>query len=302
VQQCLRCARPGRVGLYAARSRRIAATYARFYLETEDGGDTDKLGRYYWAALAAFASKTVSCILDSLQVQSAYAVGTLSLGLTDMKAIANGLGQGNLWLFNDIAPAHWFYSNYPEHFFDGMDCLGKRDANQLEERVKAIMEDLPWASTSLGRIKHFKPSSDMSKGFEKVLQIERTNAGALRSELQLEHLLAIADHEQGEILQPLIYNDPVFKKWLIRERQWWIRWASPTYQLVFTHLCSESDPQLKSVAPGDMKVEEEESRMAWIEKAAKKFHELMNDQEAHMLGELRTIATWVNSPDARFVY
>ncbi|MCF6254857.1 MAG: hypothetical protein L3K25_00885, partial [Gammaproteobacteria bacterium] len=34
------------IGLYAARARRIAATYARFYLETEDGGDTDKTGRY----------------------------------------------------------------------------------------------------------------------------------------------------------------------------------------------------------------------------------------------------------------
>ncbi len=183
-----------------------------------------------------------------------------------------------------------------------MVCLDKRDANQLEERVKAIMEDLPWAAESLSRIKYFKPSPDMREGFEKVLQIERTNAGALRSELQLEHLLAIADHEQREILQPLIYNDPVFKKWLIRERQWWIRWASPTYQLVFTHQCSERDPQLKSVAPGDMKVEEEKSRMAWIEKAANKFHELMNDEEVHMLNELRIMATWVNSPDARFVY
>ncbi len=290
------------IGLYAARARRIAATYARFYLETEDGGDTDKTGRYYWMALGAFASKTVSCILDSWQVQTSYFTGTISLGITDMKAIANSLGQGNLWLFNDIAPAHWFYSNYPEHFFDGMTCLDKRDANQLEERVKAIMEDLPWAAESLSRIKYFKPSPDISKGFEKVLDIERTDDSELRSELQLEHLLAIADHEQREILQPLIYNDPVFKKWLTRERQWWMRWASPTYQLVFTHQCSERDSQLKSVAPGDMKVEEEKSRMAWIEDAANMFHELMNDEEAHMLSELRAMATWVNSPDARFVY
>ncbi|NOY72237.1 MAG: hypothetical protein GXP14_07645 [Gammaproteobacteria bacterium] len=108
------------IGLYAARARRIAATYARFYLETEGGGNTDKTGWYYWMALSAFVCKTISCILDSLQVQSSYAFGTLSLGLTDMKAVANGLGQGNFWLFNDIAPAHWFYSNYPEHFFDGM--------------------------------------------------------------------------------------------------------------------------------------------------------------------------------------
>lgn len=41
------------IGLYAARARRIAATYARFYLETEGGGDTDKLGCYCWMALGA---------------------------------------------------------------------------------------------------------------------------------------------------------------------------------------------------------------------------------------------------------
>jgi len=51
-----------------------------------------------------------------------------------------------------------------------------------------------------------------------------------------------------------------------------------------------------------MNVEEEESRMKWIEKAAKKFHKLMGTKEAHMLDELKIMATWVNSPDARFVY
>ena len=290
------------IGLYAARARRIAATYARFYLETEDGGDTDKLGRYYWAALAAFASKTVACILDSFQVKSSYRIGHISGGATDMKAIANGLGQGNLWLFNDIGPAHWLYNHYPEHFFSGMACSGKRNANQLKGRVKEKLNGLPWAAKSLAKINHFKPSPRMLDGFEKVLQIERTEDSTLRPKYQLEHLLAIADHEQREILQPLIYNDPVFSKWLGRERQWWMRLAAPTYQLVFTHQCSERDPQLKSVAPNEMKVEDEESRMKWIEKAANKFHELMNDQEAHMLNELKIIATWVDSPDAESVY
>jgi hypothetical protein len=179
--------------------------------------------------------------------------------------------------------------------------LSKRDANQLEKRVKTTLEGLPWASASLSRIKHFKPSPDMLKGFEKVLDIERAENSTKRSKYQLEHLLAVADHEQGEVLQPLIYDDPVFSKWLVRERKYW-RWVAPTYQLVFTHLCSERDPQLKSVAPGDMKIEEEESRMDWIESAAKKFHKLMSDQEAHMLNELRIMATWVDSPDARLVY
>ena len=292
------------IGLYAACARRIAATYARFYLETEDGGDSDKVGRYYWMALAAFASKTVSCILDTFQVQSSYFIGTASLGTTDMKAIANGLGQGNLWLFNDIAPTHWLYSHYPHHFFSGMACLGKRDANQLEERVKETLNDLPWAAKSLPKINHFASTSDIFEGFAHILDIEALEEGDEKElpELQLKHLLTIADHEQREILQPLIYNDPVFSKWLGRERQWWMRLAAPTYQLVFTHLCSESDPALKSVAPDDMKVENEKSRMKWIEDAAMMFHELMSGKEAHMLNELKIIATWVDSPDAESVY
>ncbi len=84
----------------------------------------------------------------------------------------------------------------------------------------AVMEDLPWATESLSRIKYFKPSPDMRKGFGKVLNIERTENPTRRSKYQLEHLLAIADHEQREVLQLRIYNDPVFKKWLIRERKY----------------------------------------------------------------------------------
>jgi len=124
--------------------------------------------------VSTWKPKTEAIPIKPEQVQSSYAFGTLSLGITDMKAVANGLGQGNLWLFNDIAPAHWLYSNYPKHFFDGMDCLSKRDANQLEEHVKAIMEDLPWAAESLSHIKYFKPSPDMREEFEKVRDIKRT--------------------------------------------------------------------------------------------------------------------------------
>jgi hypothetical protein len=71
---------------YAVRARRIAATYARFYLELEDGGDPTKLGRYYWMALGAFASKTVACTFDAWQVKA------MSIGI---KTVWEGLGKGN---------------------------------------------------------------------------------------------------------------------------------------------------------------------------------------------------------------
>ena len=53
---------------YWARARRIAATYARFFLEQEDGCKSckdkdgniiDLTGRFYWMGLGAFAVKTV---------------------------------------------------------------------------------------------------------------------------------------------------------------------------------------------------------------------------------------------------
>jgi len=290
------------IGLYAARARRIAATYARFYLETEEGGDPNKIGRYYWMALGAFASKTVACLLDTFQLQGSYFVGWLSFDSLDSRAIANGLAKGNLWLFGDIAPVHWFYNHYPENFFSGMACLNQRHVNKLEAPVKEAVDALPWSAESLALVDHFQPSPDLIKGFQLVVQIENMALSKARSKLQIDHLMAIADHEQGAILQPLIYEDPVFSKWTARERHWLVRWAAPRYELVFTHQCSERDTELKSVAPDDMIIEDFESRMKWIEKAAHKFHKLMDTKTEHMLAELNTIASWANSPDARFVY
>lgn len=290
------------IGLYAARARRIAATYARFYLETEDGGDVSKLGRYYWMALGAFASKTVACLLDKFQLNASYFMGKVTFGAIDGDNIANSLGQGNLWLFGDIAPAHWFYSHYQSNFFNGMDCVHKRDANSLVEPVKTNVKELPWSEKSLGKIKYFQSSADLIKGFELVVEIEKMAPSKARAKTQLKHLLAIADHEQGAVLQPLIYEDPDFNKWATRERHWLVHWAAPKYELVFSHECTTDDPELKSEAPDDLIVEDFKSRMDWIVDAAAMFHELMQTKEKYMVAELRSLAGWVKSPDAFLVY
>lgn len=290
------------IGLYAARARRISATYARFYLETEEGGDTSKIGRYYWMALGAFASKTVACLLDKFQLNASYFMGKVTFGGIDGHNIANGLGQGNLWLFGDIAPAHWFYNHYPQHFFSGMDCIHNRHCDRLIEPVKTYVKQLPWAGKSLGKIKNFQASADLIKGFEYVVQVEKMSPSPVRRDKQLDQLLAIADHEQGAVLQPLIYEDPDFNKWTQRERWWLIHWMAPAYELVFSHQCSIDDPELKSIAPDDLKVENFQSRMDWIVEAAMMFHRLMNEKAAYMRSELSTMAAWQRSPDAKYVY
>ena len=290
------------IGLYAARARRISATYARFYLEAEDGGDASKLGRFYWMALGAFASKTVACLLDKFQVKSGYMLGRITFDVISLRNIANGLGQGNLWLFGDIAPTHWFYSHYPNNFFNGMDCIYKRNCDKLVEPVKSHLKSLPWSAKSLGKIKNFQPSPHLIKGFEYVVQIENMTPSKEREKIQLKHLLAIADHEQGAVLQPLIYEDPEFNRWTARERWLLIHWAAPKYELVFTHECTTDDLELKSIAPDDLIIEDFKSRMKWITKAAEKFHKLMQAKAPHMISELNTMAQWIDSPDALLVY
>jgi hypothetical protein len=281
------------VDLFSARAKRIAATYARFYLETEEGGDSAKMGRYYWMALGAFASKTVGCLLDSFQLQSMYVA---------FKTVPRGLGQGNLWLFTDIAASHWLYSNHPENFNQGMRCGPSRHVSQLEDPVKTITNDLPWAAESIGKIKNFKPSEFIIKGFEWVEVIENEQNPQNIPKHQLKQLIAIADHEQGAVLQPLIYENPDFADWARWQRSGWIKWASPTYQVSFSHLCEVDDPELKTVAPDDLIVEDLQSRMDWITKAANKFHRLMQMNKSYIEQELATIASWVDSPDAALVY
>ncbi len=310
------------IGLYAGRARRIAATYARFYLETEEGGDKTKLGRYYWMALGAFASKTVACLLDSGSVQTSYfggwattnsedemnllgkAVGRVFPSVpTHMKNIANGLGQGNLWLFSDIAPTHWFYSHYPDNFFSGMACLYKRDCEQLVEPIKSRVKALPWSDKSIGKINNFKSPPELIRGFNLVVQIEVEKKVKTRQNLQLDHLLAIANHEQDSILQKLIYDDPEFNKWPAYQRSGWLASKlAPAYEIVFAQACNTDDELLKSRAPDDMIVENFKSRLKWIEQVAAQFHGLMIKNTGYMHSELAKIAGWVNSPDGVFIY
>jgi hypothetical protein len=291
------------IGFFEARAKRIAATYARFYLETEEGGDPSKKGRYYWMALGAFASKTVYNLLDTWQVENSYLFGYVTP--FDQEDVANGLAKGNFWLFVDVAAWHWFYSNHPEDFREGMACELKRSATDLEPEIKQATYQMRWAEESLPKIRHFKPSEHIIKGFDKIIEFESAPEEDKR-DIQFASLVAIAYHEQGAVLQPLIYDDPDFSYWTEFERNEYVKFIAPTYQLVFSHkegIENESErDELTSVAPDDLIVENFESRMGWILEAGGKFHKLMHTRKDYMENELKIIAGWVNEKDAWFVY
>ena len=270
---------------YAVRARRIAATYARFYLETEVGGDASKKGRFYWMALGAFASKTVACTLEAWQVK------TQAMMFKDTK---EGLGKGNLWLFCDISGWHWYYSNHPSSF-DA--CIKSRNSKNYVKAVKQQVEKMPWSTAALPKINYMSVSKEIKAGFSKVKIYETETNPKKKESLQLAHLLDIADHEQGVILQPLIYEDPDFSFWVRLQRKWYVNWATPNLELVFNHACSTDHDEVKSEAPSDTVLESFRSRMSWISSAANQFHKLMRTQKNHMENEIRLMAGWVTMAD-----
>ena len=270
---------------YAVRARRIAATYARFYLELEDGGDLDKKGRFYWMALGAFASKTVACTLETFQVK---ALSNLS------STTKEGLGKGNLWLFCDIGGWHWYYTKHPTSFDQ---CLDSRNAETYVKEVKQQMSHLPWKSDALPKIKNFRVSKEIKAGFAKVKEFENQPNDTIRRQIQFDHLMEIANHEQGVVLQPLIYDDPNFAYWVQTQRSTFVHWASPPLELVFGNNCTIDDLSLKSVAPENTKLEDFKNRMNWINQAANKFHGLMIKYNNYMESEIKIIASWVDTAE-----
>lgn len=266
---------------FEVRAKRIAATYARFYLELEAGCDPAKKGRFYWMALGAFASKTVACSLALYRVQALWWV-------------TKALGKGNFWLFCDISGWHWYYARNPASF---QTCLESRDASKYVPEVKQVVARLPWSAEALPAIKQLKVSSHIRAGFAKIVEYERQKDVQRKRSIQLQHLLDIANHEQGVILQPLIYEDPVFAKSVWAQRAPVLNWFSPNVELVFSHACESHADDLKSIPTEGTEIEMLASRMKWIERAAMQFHALMIKRASYMERELRTMAAWVDMPD-----
>ncbi|WP_374420065.1 DUF2515 family protein [Chromobacterium sp.] len=287
---------------YGDRARVIAATYARFYLEIEEHGNIKKKGRYYWMALGAFASKTVACTIDSWHSTAGQVISLSYLpNAADTDFVRRHLALGNFWLFQDIAPFHWYYSRYPEHFDK---CVPSRSCKNLHKQVIDNLERMEQGAEVLPQINYLAATPSVIEGFKLVRQIEQETSPRTRAQLQLKHLTFIAVHEQKEILQPLMYENSAFKSWVKLQREGkemikdtMLNPLLPDIELVFTHACKTDQKELKSVPPTGTKLEDYDSRMNWIMEAAKAFHNLMETRKTFMEAELKTMAGWHSGND-----
>ena len=274
------------VGDFSARAARIAATYARFYLETEQGGDPDYKGRFYWMGLAAFASKQVKCALDFIPDSLWFPLAKAATHVSK-----DSLGKGNFWLFQDIFVWHWFYAQYPEQFDE---CAPQRDTSTYVEIVKSNMASLPWAEETLTVLNNLRLTKDITKAFQYTRSFERSSDYEERRALQLQSLMMIANHEQITILQPLIYNEWVFNKSLDIQAALEDLPLIPKRVAAFTTTCDTENEQ-RRVQMKDGNLYETADRMKFITAIAEKYHILMHEDVEYMEGTIRTISSWSNA-------
>lgn len=321
-------AKPAFVSDSEIRARRIAAAYARVFLENFHLGEKEKIGRFYWLGLGAFASKQVAATLALWRVR-------YGARWSELRA---GLGRGNLWLYNDVLP--WFYA-----YAAGADtfdkCVQSRDCRNLVDQVKVNFSRQKECAESIDKIPYeidgdtgvknaklgyLQCTPLIREGFSAVTQWERATEKN-QPAIAFAHLLAIAKHEQGEVLQGLIYDDPKFQWWLDRQREFLatsddtaisasldamkygmyagsgmalapvVRALVPSLKLVLTSDDETDNIEFRSDAPDRLVLQDYQKRMDWIQGAAKKYHKLMRDRRRIMLDHLSCIMDWGSMPD-----
>lgn len=219
-----------------ARNRRINAAYAQLWIDDH---------RFQWAGLAAFASKQVGCgLLNAAEMiqksnrqrdayqrwdQNASALERMSpygsprMPVPDQvmgegaEKVYQMLAKGNTALFLEIWPLHKFYKAFGLERFKH--CYPYR---------QAIGDEVDWPLR--GKIQFGIEWREVVDGFSAI------DRGEIVRGVDL-----LARHEQLNILQPAIYEDPVFAM-LMRGNQ--VAWALnfPTgsakeIQLVLTTQC-----------------------------------------------------------------
>lgn len=267
------------------RNQRINAAYAKLWL-------ADK--RFQWAGLAAFASKQVGCgLLHSAETidQNRLAREALFMSIagampgaeaaagveaaTELGAayVYGKLSRGNAHLFLDIYPLHRFFMER------GWEEFSRYLAKRQNEKYPVV-----WA-VNRNTLRFGTPFQEIRAGFDLI------ESGDLA--LSVEHL---ARHEQVNILQKIMYNDPVLQK-LLDLNQYALVTRFPTGDAEKIELTLSAQCKAKAgftfpfSSDRYAKLWVAEQRMKFVLAAAKQFHGLLHGPERpYVEASIRAIA------------
>lgn len=267
------------------RNRRINAAYARLWLADR---------RFQWAGLAAFASKQVGCgLLHSaetieknrsereavqLSIAAAFPGAEAAVGVqagTEAGAayMYRKLGFGNAHLFLDIYPLHRFFM---ERGWDEFDKYLPKRQNDKYPVYWAINRDT---------LRFGTPFQQIRDGFRRI------NSGDLAASVE-----QIAQHEQVNILQKILYNDPVLQRLLaMNQYAWATGFPTGDYEEIQLTLSAECRAKTGFTSwfsrSKGAKLWLETERMQFVLAAARQFHNLVNGPERpYVEASMRAIA------------
>lgn len=182
------------------------------------------------------------------------------------------LGYGNKHLFLDIYPLHRFYME-----------RGLKELERFLDKRQNIADRVEWRPKK--NLRFGQPFPAILEGFRQI------EAGNLAKSVEF-----LAFHEQINVLQAIMYNDPDMQDALAKNQlAWAMRFPSGIYteiQLTLSAQCQAKDgwtsyfPNLRNA-----KLWVAQERMKFVNQAAARFDELLRSSQRHYVEEsLRTIA------------
>lgn len=162
---------------------------------------------------------------------------------------------------------------------------------------------------ALIKLRRFALTPEVSQSYNHIRAEYSEEPKAKKGERQRNELLAIANQEQINVLQPLIYSDPLLKKTMDvnhRFSRLTNGWLSPKFKVIYSASPQNSPPELETVfdAPTSMKervlgerqsLADVHDRMEFVGKIAKQFNFLMSTRRSYMESELRKIMQWMSA-------
>lgn len=162
------------------------------------------------------------------------------------------------------------------------------------------------ALATIEKLRTFAVTPAVSQAYEQMITEFGTNDMYAKDGFKREELIAIAEQEQINVLQPLIYDDALLKKTMDTNHKFsrlTNGWISPKFRVIYRADAQNDDPALETVfdAPDSVvdrffgtceSLPDSKDRMKFVQQIAFDFDRLMAGKLPYMEGELRKIAGW----------
>ena len=197
------------------------------------------------------------------------------------------------------APSSGYWGKFKQAFF----------VMEAEHVELARMANDKKSLSALAKLQSFAVTQEISMSYQYLAEEHAEQTGDKKRAMQLNELLAIANQEQVNVLQPLIYDDPHLKKTMDvnhRFSRLTDGWLSPKFKVIYSAAAQNLDPELETVfdAPSSLKerltgerqsLPDMQDWMQFVRKIAKQFDHLMATRRDYMDSELKKILRWVSA-------